>query len=275
MIAVDFMYDGQCLSDYGFIICNFDYKNGTDVVSAGSEISFEKVSRNGGKHYSISSTKYESCIETEFDICKNPDTNGNDKMEITEDEFRNLMRWLNRHTFYRFNLLNESRDNSNVPARYYNASFNLSKIFIGDKLYGIRCHMNTDRPFGVGDKIHSVIHTTNQKSAGCIFVDYSDEIGITYPVTIITIKGSGDLTITNISDNSVVSIKNCTSGEKITMSGDTLMISTSKGSHNIANDFNYEFFRISNDFGRRENYITSSIPCDIEIEYSPIIKDIP
>ena len=52
MYACDFEYDGQYLSDYGFIICNFNGSSDFDVVSAGSKITFNTVSRHRGKKYS-------------------------------------------------------------------------------------------------------------------------------------------------------------------------------------------------------------------------------
>lgn len=44
MYALDFEYDGQYLSDYGFIICDFNSSSGADIVSAGSMITFNTVS---------------------------------------------------------------------------------------------------------------------------------------------------------------------------------------------------------------------------------------
>ena len=43
MYATDFEYDGQYLSDYGFIICDFNYSKGSVTVDTGSKLSFEKV----------------------------------------------------------------------------------------------------------------------------------------------------------------------------------------------------------------------------------------
>ena len=71
MYAIDFEYDGQYLSDYGFIVCNFDATSGINIADAGSKITFNKVSRNNGKSYSLTSAKYGECIQCTFDICKN------------------------------------------------------------------------------------------------------------------------------------------------------------------------------------------------------------
>ena len=49
MYASDFEYDGHYLSDFGFVVCDFDGASSYDVISAGSKITFNKVSRNRGK----------------------------------------------------------------------------------------------------------------------------------------------------------------------------------------------------------------------------------
>lgn len=49
MRAIDFEYDNQYLSDYGFIICDFNFSSGANEVDAGSTITFNKISRHSGK----------------------------------------------------------------------------------------------------------------------------------------------------------------------------------------------------------------------------------
>ena len=52
-----------------------------------------------------------------------------------------------------------------------------------------------------------------------------------------------------------------------------MIISTSRASHDIPNDFNYEFFCFGNTIDERENQITASIPCTVSLRYRPIRKD--
>ena len=49
MCSYDFEYDGRYLSEFGFIICDFSHSSGPDSVTAGSNISFNTVSRTDGK----------------------------------------------------------------------------------------------------------------------------------------------------------------------------------------------------------------------------------
>lgn len=272
MYAIDFEYDGQLLSDYGFIICDFDSPSGFDTVPAGADITFTKVTKDKGKHYSLTSTQFDECITTTFHICKNPDIYDLEDMEITPLEFRTLMRWLNRREYLKFTIYDEDIDRERTI--YYNASFNVGKVKLHEILYGLELTMETDRPFGYGlEVIYNLSFPTAQTTH--TIIDTSDDIGSTYPALKITCKADGDLSITNRFNGVVTSVKNCTSGEVITLDNESQIISTSLASHDLSDDFNYEFFRIGNSYTDNTNLIIASIPCDIELRYYPIIKDTP
>lgn len=273
MYAIDFEYDGQYLSDYDMIICHFDYSSGSATASAGSKISFGKVSRNFGKLYGLTNTSFDECVTTTFDICKNPDRfEDYSDRQITNDEYRDLMRWLNRREFLKFQVFDE--DDKDRDTCYYNASFNIEKIKIGEKLFGLRLTMESDRPFGYGQTL-SVNYTFANSSVVKILIDMSDEVGYIYPDVQITCNSAGTLSIYNELLDATTQIKNCSNGEIITLKGTEQIISSSNTSHDICNDFNYEFFRIGNTIQTRANKISVSIPCEIEITYNPIIKDTP
>lgn len=272
MYAIDFEYDGQYLSDYGFIICQFDASTGVNIAEAGSKITFNKVSRNNGKSYSLTGAKYTECVQTTFDICKNPDLYDYEDREITNDEYRDLMRWLNRREFLKFQAFDEM--NGERDTCYYNVGFNINKIEIAGKLYGLRLTLESDKPFGYGQE-QSVSWTFSDVSVSKILSDVSDEIGYIYPNMTITCNAEGDLSIFNELENCTMQIKNCSVGEIITINGESQTIETTYSSHDICNDFNYEFFRIGNTINNRSNKISVSKPCSIVIKYTPIIKDAP
>ena len=272
MFALDFEYDNQYLSSFGFIVCNFDYSTGATEVSAGSNIAFNKVPRMQGKNHSLTSTQYDECITATFDICKNPEIYELDQMEIDDDEYRDLVRWLNRREFLDFCVISDGESEHDIC--YYHASFNATEIRINEKIYGIRLIMETDKPFGFGKERSVTWATTNPQTAKTV-VDASDDIGEIYPTVIIKCNANGDLTLHNDFCNCTTVIKNCKQNEVITLHGDTQIITSSLDSHNICKDFNYEFFRIGNTYADRRNKITASIPCSITIKYQPIIRDIP
>lgn len=272
MYAIDFEYDGQRLSDYGFIICDFNSADGWDDVEAGANITFNKVTKNQGKSFSLASAEFEDCITATFGICKNPDLYEPEEMEIAPHEFHNLMRWLNRREFLKFCVYDEDENKERII--YYNASFNVSKIKLHEILYGLQVEMETDRPFGYGlEEIINLSFPTAESS--CIVLDKSDDIGSIYPLMRITCSQAGDLEITNKFNSTKSKVKGCKTGEIITLDCESQIIQTSIPEHDLCDDFNYEFIRLGNIFRNNENVIVASIPCEIEMRYSPIIKDIP
>lgn len=102
------------------------------------------------------------------------------------------------------------------------------------------------------------------------FNDSSYEEGYIYPYVEIAVLEDGDLKIHSILEDRETTIKNCSNGEVITM--DYPIIKTDNDSHNIQNDFNWNFFRVANTFENSRNDIITSIPCSIKIKYSPIVK---
>ena len=269
MNAVDFKYDGQFLSDYGFIICDFNGSNGLNEATTSSKISFETVPMLGGRRYSLVNAKYDEALSFQFDICKNPEVY--DDLFITSDEYRDLMRWLNRDQFLELCLFDNDED---YDPCYFNASFNAEKLKIGERVCGVRLYAQTDSPYALGEEITI---TKNFYSGYAVkeINDMSDEIGFIYPSIKITCKSDGDLTLSNLTYDVDVEINNCINNEVITIDGESLTITTDNPSHSICDDFNYEFFVIGNTMNDRRNRITTSIPCLIEIKYRPIIKDLP
>lgn len=271
MYATDFEYDGKLLSEFGFTICAFDANNGINNADVGSEISFLVSPVGIGKRYSVNGTTYEKCLSTSFRICKNPDYFRREgEMEITADEFRLLSRWLNRREYLWFHAFDRCMPEHERP--WFRASFVLTRLDIDGTTYGIELAMATDSPFGYGREIRKVLEFENAGDTITI-PDMNDEIGECYPETSITCLDDGTLTIENSMTGLECVIENCSSGEVISMSGDTMIISSSDDEHDIANDFNYEYFNIGNTYTDRQNEITASMPCTIEIRYRPIFKD--
>lgn len=261
MKAFDFEYDGIKLSDKGFAICYFGGK-GLDTVSNGSVITFNTVPTLNGSKHKLISTQYDECLSATIQICKN--SCSGDVMEISSSDFRELTKWLNRKKFLKFKILDE--DHIDL---YYEASFNISRIELDGKLYGLELEVITNRPFAL--KEPRVINIKNIVEHGKYSInDTSYEEGYIYPYMEITIEQGGILEIHNAIEDRKTTIKNCIAGEIITM--DYPIIKSSELSHNIQNDFNWNFFRIANTYENSRNDLTVSLPCSIKIKYSPIVK---
>lgn len=270
MFAVDFEYDDRRLSQYGFIICYFD-SNTPENISAGSQITFNKVQRDYGKSYSLVSTSYEECVTASFSICKDPCLYGDDPY-ISHTELRDLMRWLNRREFLRFQLL--GLDDDTYESCYFYASFNVEKVLSFGRLVGLNLTMETNAPFGFGQEQVAKWSFAEAGESKVIY-DMSDEIGYLRPDIKITLGSACDLVISNNMFDEQMTLANCTAGEIITIDGKNQIITSSKPLHDIANDFNYTFLKIGNTIYDRANRITVNAPCTMELRYSPIIKEVP
>lgn len=261
MNVKDFEYAGRNLSEFGMKICNFGDK-GLDTVSDGAKISFNTISTLGGSKHELISTEYEECLETTIQICKYSCANG--VQEMTTTEHRELTKWLNRKRFLKFKPLSEE-----FIDLYFEASFNINKIELDGKLFGLELEVKTNRPFAL--KEPKIITIRNLEHDGKHSInDVSHEEGYIYPHTEITIAEDGDLNIYNAIEDRNTIVKNCVAGEVIVM--DYPVIKSSISSHNIQNDFNFKFFRVANTYWNSRNDLTISIPCTIKVKYSPIVK---
>ena len=261
MKAFDFEFNGINLSDKGFIICNFD-GGGLNTVFNGSQITFNTVATLCGSKHELTSSQYEDCLEATIQICKYHCDS--DVQEITSTEFREMTKWLSRKKFLKFKILDED-----YIDLYFEAAFNISRIEIDGKLYGLELDVITNRPFAL--KEPRIIKIKNDVRNGKHSInDISHEEGYIYPFTEIVINEDGDLNIYNAIEDRNTNIANCVAGEVITM--DYPVIQSSISSHNIQNDFNWSFFRVANTFENSRNDLTISLPCSIRVEYSPIVK---
>ena len=261
MKCYDFEYDNVRLSDLGFIICQFDSSD-VETVSNGSEIKFETVSTLNGIKHELTSAIYEDCLTATFQICKH--LCDYDETEVSVEDMRKIMRWLNRKEYHKFKLLDDE-----YSGIYLEASFNVSKVEIDGRIRGFALEMFTNRPFALQEPVLIALDIVEANEAKTIY-SVSDEEGYIYPNMEITISANGVLEIYNASEDRTMRINNCKKGEVITV--EYPMISSSLSSHKIQNDFNWQFFRISSTFKDKENNVTVSLPCSIKMEYSPIAK---
>ena len=275
MLAVDFVYDGIRLSDLGYSICQFSESGGVSTAEIGSEITFTMIQRRHGERYSMSNAAFNKCLTYTFQICKNPDQYLSQlQMEITDEEFRNLMRWLNRRSFHEMQFIGENQ----LYSCFYNASFNLAKVNISGTTYGVEITMQTDRPFGYQKRSLEINNVTNSEYTNHEITVYSDDICDIYPDLVITCNGAGNIILKNDPDSPTcfTEIDNCVSGEIITISGDALTIVSDTVAHDVANDFNYDWFRIPFESLTENHDVTISVQgnCVIELSYKQITKEI-
>ena len=266
MYALDFQYDGKFLSNYNCIICDFDWSGGAAVAQVGASVTFNRASRNYGKIWSLTGIAYDECFETSFDICKDPKKD--DSKYFTNFEFLNLVRWLHRTDgFHPFTFMAIDLD---IPNAYYNASFNVEKILVQDRIVGIRLYMITDSPYGYGKQEDIQISSVGLKYKYYEVEDKSGIVGEICPNLTIKCNADGDLEIRNETNGTSFKIKDCTTGEIITVDSSTLMIQSSTG-RNLWDDFNFKYLKLSNTLDTRKNKIYISLASDVTISYTPVV----
>lgn len=261
MFIYDFEYDGLTLSDFNCVVCTFETK-GLQTITSGSKISFNTTPIHNGAKFNLIKSEYTDCFETTFQICKNNCIEQN--AEITFDEYRDLVSWLNRRGFHKFKILNKD-----YPDAFFEASFNVSRIVIDNKTYGLELNLITNRPYALHEPITIEINNVSANGTKDIY-DESDDDSYTYPDIKITIQETGNLNIHNSIEDRNMYIANCTAGEIITLKYP--IIQSSLNSHQIQNDFNWNFLRLCNTYKERKNTLTISLPCKIEMSYSPVVK---
>lgn len=262
MRVFDFEYDGELLSDHGYIICKFD-SGGVETIQNGSELTFNTVSTRSGVRHELTSVEYENCLTTTFQICKHPCIYEAEE-EVSLEEVRTMMRWLNRKGFHKFVLINDDYINT-----YFEASFNVSRIEVGGVIRGFELEMFTNSPFGFQEPVKVNIKNIVEDGKK-ILNSKSDEEGYIYPQMEITIDAAGDFELYDELEDRTMLIKNCQKGEVIKLNYP--VIETSLSSHKIQNDFNWRFFRIARTYEENANHLTISLPCTIKMVYSPVIK---
>lgn len=249
------------------IICKFGSSDSVNIVNIGSQISFNLSSVPGKDQKSFYGTSYTDSLSCVFQICKSDCKTKGKPTQLSIEEQSHIMRWLNRKDgFYKFKLIQKGYENL-----YTEASFNLSKIEIAGIVYGFELTMTTLHPYLLEDETELDINTITGEEQNILY-DNSDETGYIYPFMTIVCNGNGTLKIKNLFEDRVTQINNCVVGEKITIDGKNQIISTTINEHKIQNDFNYKFFRLANTYSERENIITISLPCSVNMKWSPIRK---
>lgn len=265
MAFYDFEYDGICLSSYHMILGEVDGSSGVNILNNGAEISFNTVPFNNGITNKAISSSYNSTLETTFQIIKNPCCESG--MIIEPYEFRAICTWLSRSGYHKLRFIGED---TVISTMYYNAAFNLNRIELNGAIIGIECNVITDSPFGYEDDIELTFSGVSNNWTFNV-EHFTDVEGFVYPKLVLTPASSGTLTITNNFDDSQMVIKNCVPNETITIEY-PFVVQSSNESHNIINDFNWNFLKLSNTYIVTNNLYTVSIPAIIHFAYTPLVQ---
>lgn len=311
MKAYDFEFDGKRLSDFDCMICRFD-SVGLETISNGSQISFNTIPAMGGAKNELIGTAYEECLETTIQVCKCRCPNDVKPISSTEfreltrwlsrKKFLKLKiiseEYIDLYYEAKFDI-SRVEINGELYGLELQVSTNAPFAYKEPKTINVKpkktfCWEKFDKDDGTklgyvtSDKENAYPTNNDLHSDGYRYTridndikypygihrgsinDTSHEEGYIYPYTQITMLEDGDLKIYNAIENRETYIANCVSGEVITM--DYPIVKSSKSTHKIENDFNWNFFRIANTYENSRNDLVIFTPCEIKVKYSPIVK---
>lgn len=262
----DFYFDNRYLSQMGYLIL---YDNVVDETSPVSTMDFAtfKAAQSDISHKT--STNYPEDLTKVISIYKNPCEHEN--LNLTNIDISYLSRWLSRKQYKWFRWITDETD----MEIWYQVQIKIDKIEYGDDILGLQLTIQANRPYGVSRPIESE-YECQANSTNIIYVN-TDEEGYTYPDMVIDILEPGDFQIINQREpKRIMKIDGCIIGEKLTITGsDVLQIETNKypnRKRELADDFNYLFFRLSYKDGNGKNVFVPNLRCNIKMSYREIRK---
>lgn len=254
----NFIFAGESLSSFDFIVCNFSGSGGFNTINGSSQKECSFVDMANGRKKISTGIKYNDAIKIEMDICKNP--HGGAGRYITQNEFSDIISWLSRE---KMDWLELEYSDGCFDRTFYHGLFNYDVVEHKGKPVGFTLEFLTDSPFGFSEEYTKKI-TLEHNSPVAIIEPTSSYLN-TYPSRFaITPKEAGNLTISNKEAGYDCTILNCSADETIIIDCESKVICTSDEDHSkLCNDFNYVFpFLVS-----KKNTFSSNVPCVIEMTY--------
>lgn len=244
MYCVDFIFDGEKLSDHNFMICNFE---GEQTSMSGGNVIFTTIKPPHSNINTFYASGFEEPLTFTFSICKN--TCNSETAYVSQNEQSEIMRWLQRVDGYHW--LSFCQDGWEDIA--FHAQLNMQPYFIDGKCAGYSVTVNTDSPYGYSQP--EIKEFELQPDDTFSIVDYSDIVGYNYPHVEITILSDGDLGLeTGCADyQKITRIENVKTNDIITLDRDNDVID---GIPNL-NHFNFVFPVISNSYDTTKNGMTN------------------
>jgi phage-related protein len=242
--ATDFTFCNKKLSDFGFIIANFEHSAVEDTSCGNIEVITARPPMSDKNI--IHGVNHGEPIKLIFQVVKTE--------PVTAAEYEEIMRWLVKPTYNYITFDNDI---------YFNVYINVVAKKICGQVYGFEITATNDSIYSYSKEYQTTISSTTT------LTDESSVIGYTYPYFIaIRVQSDGDVVIKNESDtNRTTEIKNCIAGEKIIIDCENKIITSNSNSHNLSEDFNFVFFRLFNTENTRENVISVSDNIIVEMVY--------
>lgn len=255
MNGIDFIFDGELLSDYGMMICNF---NGSEHTWSGGDITFTTVKPPNSDKQNFYAASYDTPLSCTFSICKNTcHAKTKEDMLFNMEDYGNLMRWLVREDGYHWMQF----DTPEYEDVYFNVYFDVKPYMIHGNVIGFDITMTTDSPYGYSKLYSKTFDVTTDKYT---FLNYSDEIGTIYPKCTIIPKSTGILDFKSgiAGDETETTITTVRANDTIILDGEQDLCI---GNFDIRN-FNHNFPILKNSYSDRNTYFQKISGVDFKIQ---------
>lgn len=238
--AKDFTFCNKKLSDFGFMIANIDGSLDDSASCGNVELITARPPMNTKNI--IHGVSYGDPIKLEFQVVKYDHSRCIcSENPVTNEEQENLMRWLVKTSYNYINF-----DDGDV---YFNVIINVTPKKVGGVIRGFEITATNDSVYSYS-KPYSYYYFAGKH----IFTDASSVIGYIYPNLVIEVNNDGEISI-EVEGDKKMTISNCVQGEIITVDCENGIIESSLASHNLSQDFNFQFIRFCNTEETRENTI--------------------
>lgn len=266
MNCIDFIFDGQKLSQYSSVVCSLtNSSTGAEVINIGSKLTFNTINNNTSNQFRLSWAQYDEPYQVTFQISKLNCEDVNDVV-YTDLEISEMRRWLMRKEYKEFKPIYEDGELSSV---FYVGSFTeVQPITLGEDVMGFECTFMSDSACGY----HEDKRNAFELNAGESFsiYDTSDMVGFIYPKITIAVHEDIDMfELQNENTGKITQIANLEENEVIVIDCKNKIITSSKTHKGLANDFNYIFPKLYNDIRNERNVFTVSDACTITFRYRP------
>lgn len=273
MYITDFMFDDIWLSDFGYQVCSFG-KATQSEISNGANIEFKTTSIRNGELSLLAKSIYPEVITATLQICKQMCVNDYNPIMSVAD-ISKLTAWLCQKQFCDLIVNDPEFYDETHPENtiFFTGSFaKVSRVEFGGNTIGLTLEFISNAPFAHKPPVETTLTFTEAGTQTLSIV--SDYVGDFYPSHMeITMPDEIEPETLELSTSiSDMTIENCEANEILYITY-PIITSSSRSQSNLASAFNYDFLKLYSGLGdSTDNAIHSSIPCEVRIEYNPVVN---
>lgn len=262
MWCKDFIFDGERLSSFGLMICNFG--GDSNDTWSGGDVTFTTIQSPNSDKFTYYASRFETPISFTFSICKNTCNIQNQKnMYLSQREQSYLMRWLQKVDGYHWMAF----DQEGWEDVWFNVQINPQPYYLFGNVVGYTLTCTADSPYGYSKLLQKNFTLNSGNTNNTITIkNYSDIVGNIYPRVKLTALGNGTIRLKTGSKNNYrnTEIENVTTGTEIILDKETDLV---YGITNM-NNFNYIFPILSNEYEDTDTSFVNMGEVGVQIEIS-------